>query len=75
MYVVTGQEGRAMARLKALSNFLMEKKNCEAKDAFAWMFINYGIRERTTASYLKYMKDYGMIEFEGQTIIWSDKRL
>lgn len=64
------QEQNALARYEALKEIIRAKKSMHADLVFATMFNNYGILERTTSRYLKYLKALKFIKTEGQMVIW-----
>lgn len=68
------QEQNALIRYEALKEIIKIKKKVDGEYIFAYMFNEYGILERTTSRYLKYLKELGFIETKGSQILWIKKK-
>ena len=64
------QEQKALIRYEALKEIIKERKQANGEDLFVEMFERFGIIERTTSRYLKFLKRKKYIEIKGDVVIW-----
>ena len=64
------QEQKALIRYEALKEIIKEQKQVIGEDLFVEMFERFGIIERTTSRYLKFLKRKKYVEIKGDVVIW-----
>jgi hypothetical protein len=67
------QEQNALIRYETLKAIIKTYKSVSGDQLFAEMFDKFGILERTTSRYLKYLKLLGFIDTERDLVIWKGK--
>lgn len=67
---MVSQEEKAKIRFKVTKAIIRDAKEMEAETLFAMMLEQYGVKDRTTATYLKAMVTLKEIELKADKIIW-----
>jgi len=67
---MVSQEDKAKMRFESTQRIVELSKEISDAMLFALMLSQYGIRERTVASYLRALEALGKIRVDGHLIIW-----